>query len=255
MEIVKRLIGFLLLPCVFVSAQSYSQDIEWALNESNVGVGTGAPEAKLHVKSDEYSYTRPLLVENTSGIGFSGFSLKIASDSWIDFNNSGGKFRINVDRTPGAEFEVRPNGDATLSGALTQNSDVDAKQEIVGVNHDEVLDKLMQLPISEWSYIDNPGARHIGPMAQDFYQLFTLGDTERGISSIDTGGVALAAIQGLHVRLEDKAGELEQVKAENVVLRAQMQQHNERMLQLEIALAELMRDRDGKAQVSSISSH
>jgi hypothetical protein len=68
---------------------------------------------------------------------------------WIDFNNAGGKFRINVDQLPGADFEVRPSGDATLSGALTQNSDINAKRDIVSIDRDEVLAKVVKLFISE----------------------------------------------------------------------------------------------------------
>lgn len=242
MNITRNNIYCALFAGAIMATGSYAQDVEWDTIGSYVGVGTGTPEAKLHVKTDEYEYTRPLLIENSSGIGFSGFSLKIASDSWIDFNNSGGNFRINVDQIPGAEFEVRPNGNATLRGALTQNSDVNAKRDIVEIRQQDVLARVMRLPISEWSYKDDPGVRHIGPMAQDFYQLFELGDTDSGISSLDTGGVALAAIQGLQVQLESKAGQLEQVRNENAALRAQLQHHDQRMMQLEIALAELRRE-------------
>jgi hypothetical protein len=241
MNMTRKSISSALLAGAILATGSYAQDVEWDAIGSYVGVGTGTPEAKLHVKTDEYAYTRPLLIENTSGIGFSGFSLKIASDSWIDFNNSGGNFRINVDGIPGAEFEVRPNGNATLSGALTQNSDVNAKRDIVEVHQPDVLARVMQLPISEWSYKDDPEVRHIGPMAQDFYKLFELGGTDSGISSIDTGGVALAAIQGLQAQLEDKAAQLEQVRSENAALRAELQEHDQRMMQLELALGQLQR--------------
>jgi hypothetical protein len=242
MEITRNSISSAFLAVAILATGSYAQDVEWDTTGSYVGVGTGTPEAKLHVKTDEYAYTRPLLIENTSGIGFSGFSLKIASDSWIDFNNSGGNFRINVDGVPGAEFEVRPNGNATLRGALTQNSDVNAKRDITEVRQQDVLARVMRLPISEWSYKDDPGVRHIGPMAQDFYKLFELGETDSGISSIDTGGVALAAIQGLQAQLEEKADQLAQVRSENAALRAELQQHDQRMMQLEIALGELRRE-------------
>jgi hypothetical protein len=242
MDITRKSISSALLVGAILATGSHAQDVEWDTTGSYVGVGTGTPEAKLHVKTDEFDYTRPLLIENTSGIGFSGFSLKIASDSWIDFNNSGGNFRINVDGVPGAEFEVRPNGNATLRGALTQNSDVNAKRDIVEIRQQDVLARVMRLPISEWSYKDDPDVRHIGPMAQDFYRLFELGETDSGISSIDTGGVALAAIQGLQAQLEDKADQLAQVRSENAALRAELQQHDQRMLQLEIALGELRRE-------------
>ena len=41
-------------------------------------------------------------------------------------------------------------------------------------------------------------------MAQDFHAAFGLGETPKGISTIDADGVALAAIQGLHQLLKQK---------------------------------------------------
>jgi hypothetical protein len=38
-------------------------------------------------------------------------------------------------------------------------------------------------------------------MAEDFYQAFGLGESETGIATLDTSGVALAAIQGLNEKL------------------------------------------------------
>jgi hypothetical protein len=223
------------------SVASIAQDPEWTLTESFVGVGTGSPEAKLHVKVDDGAYNLPFIVQNVNGINFSGFRLQISPTSFIDFNNSGGKFRINVDQVPGAEFEVRPNGDATLTGALTQNSDVYAKQNIEAIFHEDVLAKVMDLPITEWSYKDAPTSRHIGPMAQDFYKSFGLGDTSTGISSIDTGGVALAAIQAVKI---EKDTEIARLKLE-------LSKQEERVLQLEIALAEVLRNQSSEIHVSS----
>ena len=96
----------------------------------------------------------------------------------------------------------------------------------------------MSLPISEWSYKSSPEDRHIGPMAQDFYEQFKLGGTKTGISSIDTGGVALAAIQG--VKLE-KDAQIDQLYAENERLKLELDAQRERLLNLELALGELIR--------------
>jgi len=61
-----------------------------------------------------------------------------------------------------------------------------------------VLAKVAALPISEWSYNSERGVRHVGPMAQDFYAAFRVGEDDRHITSIDEDGVALAAIKALH---------------------------------------------------------
>lgn len=41
-------------------------------------------------------------------------------------------------------------------------------------------------------------------MAQDFKAAFGLGETDTGIATVDADGVALAAIQGLNMKLEER---------------------------------------------------
>lgn len=228
----------------------------WVAPEGKVGVGTTEPTTNLHVKVDDDAYNLPLVVENTNGIAFSGFRLQISPTSWVDFNNAGGNFRINADQAPGAEFEVRPNGDAILKGTLTQGSDVNNKQDIEAIDHRTVVAKVMELPISEWSYKDAPDSRHVGPMAQDFYRAFGLGHTDKGITSIDTGGIALAAIQGVKQEKDAEVAELarlaEQKDARIESLEAQLQEQEDRMLQLELALTELMRNQSSQPRLGSL---
>ena len=51
-------------------------------------------------------------------------------------------------------------------------------------------------------------------MAQDFYAAFNVGTDEKHINTVDEGGVALAAIQGLNEKLkEDDAQKDAQIKA------------------------------------------
>ncbi|HEY0781838.1 MAG TPA: hypothetical protein VGE98_05225, partial [Thermoanaerobaculia bacterium] len=57
--------------------------------------------------------------------------------------------------------------------------------------------------------------RHLGPMAEDFFAAFSLGRDEKGISLIDTGGVALAAIQGLYRKLEEKEAEVQALRQDS----------------------------------------
>ena len=44
-------------------------------------------------------------------------------------------------------------------------------------------------------------------MAQDFYAAFGIGADDKHISAVDEGGVALAAIQGLNQKLNEKDAE------------------------------------------------
>jgi hypothetical protein len=72
------------------------------------------------------------------------------------------------------------------------------------VNGEEILNKVAALPIKRWSYkSQDPSFEHIGPMAQDFYAAFGLGENNKTISTIDPSGVALAAIQQLNRRNDE----------------------------------------------------
>jgi hypothetical protein len=119
---------------------------------------------------------------------------------------AGGNVGIGT-TTPTAKLDV--NGNVTASGELTTTavnltSDRNAKERFKPVNTREVLAKVAALPISEWQYKAQGDARHLGPMAQDFREAFALGRDEKHIATVDADGVALAAIQGLNEKLEER---------------------------------------------------
>jgi hypothetical protein len=101
----------------------------------------------------------------------------------------------------------------TLAGggsSWSSVSDRNVKENFRGVDSREILDRLITIPIKTWNYIaQDPSVRHIGPMAQDFYAAFGLGDDELRINTINADGIALAAIQGLNKKLETKIRQLE----------------------------------------------
>jgi trimeric autotransporter adhesin len=92
-------------------------------------------------------------------------------------------------------------------------SDRNAKTNFKPVDARAVLDKVAALPVSTWTYKSQPnGVRHIGPTAQDFKEAFDVGVSDTGISTVDADGVALAAIQGLNQKLEEKDAEIRELK-------------------------------------------
>jgi hypothetical protein len=82
------------------------------------------------------------------------------------------------------------------------------KTDVARLDDAAVLDKGASLPISRWSYKSERGVRHVGPMAQDFYAAFGVGEDGKHITSIDEDGIAPVAIKALH--------------AENASLRARL---------------------------------
>lgn len=110
-------------------------------------------------------------------------------------------------------------------------SDRNAKENFEEIDSSVILEKLSALPLTAWTYKDDPGhRRYIGPVAQDFHAAFGLGD-DTTINTLDTDGVALAAIQAL-ARRNDELGRMnEEMKRENEQLKARLEAI-ERMLGL-----------------------
>ena len=120
---------------------------------------------------------------------------------------SGGvTFYTNAASTVGAQL-------APGSGTWSSASDRNLKTDVSRIDDAAVLDKVAALPIARWSYKSERGVRHVGPMAQDFYAAFKVGEDDKHITSVDEDGVALAAIKALHARVGT-------LTAENARLRA-----------------------------------
>jgi hypothetical protein len=105
------------------------------------------------------------------------------------------------------------NGTVTANG-VTLTSDRNAKENFTRLDNQGVLAKVAALPITKWNYRTDPKTvQHIGPMAQDFQAAFGLdGSDDKHISVVDEGGVALAAIQGLNQKLNEKDAEIQELK-------------------------------------------
>ncbi|MBI3459324.1 tail fiber domain-containing protein [Candidatus Acetothermia bacterium] len=74
--------------------------------------------------------------------------------------------------------------------ANEQVSDRNVKENFTTVNGRDVLGRLSQIPITRWEYIgEGPEIWNIGPMAQDFYAAFGLGEDDKHINSVDANGI------------------------------------------------------------------
>jgi hypothetical protein len=107
------------------------------------------------------------------------------------------------------------NGGAYCNGtSWVNNSDRNSKEAFTAINPGTVLEKVAALPITEWEYkAEADGSKHLGPMAQDFHAAFGLnGADDKHIATVDESGVALAAIQGLNQKLDEKDAEIQDLK-------------------------------------------
>jgi hypothetical protein len=206
-----------------------------AIESADVAIGTTAPLASLHVHRDDG--TAQVLVEETSLLaeprtlfklanpGNTKFEIEetLSGNTWA-FTNSGSDFRVSLQDSGVVEFRVDNFGDAYLAGLLFENSDRNAKTDITPVDREEILDKVTQLPISEWAYKESPGSRHIGPMAQDFRAAFGTGSDETRLATMDVSGVAIASVQALNEKVERLEQENETLRRELVELRASLKE-------------------------------
>jgi hypothetical protein len=113
-------------------------------------------------------------------------------------------------------------------------SDRNLKENILPIDGREVLTRLAGIPVSSWNYKNQgPSIRHIGPMAQDFKSAFNVGESDRFINMVDSGGVALASIQGLYSILQEKDKEIRSLKNENLELKEEIRDIGKRLAAIE----------------------
>ncbi len=118
----------------------------------------------------------------------------------------------------------------------------DLKENITPVNGSSLLEDISNLQIYRWNYKDqDESVQHIGPMAQDFYATFNIGDDDKTIASLDPAGISLAAIKELHMMnksLSNKVAEIDILK--------------EQIAKLENELDELSNVKQDLAQITAL---
>jgi hypothetical protein len=154
--------------------------------------------------------------DSTSG---AAHLVSTAPNQFLVRATGGVKFYSNAKMSVGAYL-------APGSGTWGSASDRNLKRDVAALDDADILEKVAALPISRWSYVSERGVRHIGPMAQDFYAAFRVGEDDRHITSIDEDGVALVAVKALH--------------GENTALRARNAAQDRRIARLESEVASLL---------------
>ncbi len=216
-----------------------------------VGIGTNQPTTTLFVEGtttldgstavmDDFSVTGQSLLNGdasvTGELNVSG-STEISDDFTVVGKTSLtgdtsiiGKAQVSGDTTVGGTLDVAGNaavdGNLVLEGYLSEHSDVNAKENFKTINSSEILEKVSQLPITTWNYIDDAGITHIGPMAQDFYNTFEVGLDDKHLSALDVNGVTLASIQELNRLVDDKETRIVELEQQLDSLQDQVNQNS-----------------------------
>ncbi len=183
---------------------------------STVGGGEG------NLAAGDYSFVTGYYAENQY-TAHDGVFLFADYNSFLFYSTAANQFRARA--TGGVQFVTAIDGTtgadaagvqvAAGGGSWSALSDRSLKANLAAVDSQAVLEAVTEMPISTWNYTaQEPSIRHIGPMAQDFYAAFNVGEDERHITTIDADGVALAAIQGLNEVVEEKETRIAALEAQ-----------------------------------------
>jgi hypothetical protein len=198
--------------------------IDGGFNNAAAGSYATVPGGYVNSASGTYSFAagaRASAAQNGTFVwsdGSDGDTILTSTRAYQFLARASGGFTLwtNAASTVGATL-------APGSGTWSSTSDRNVKTDVVRVDESAVLDKVARLPINRWSYITEHGVRHVGPMAQDFYAAFGVGEDDKHITSIDEDGVALAAIKALHAENVQLRTRLAAVTTSQAVLQSQIQ--------------------------------
>jgi len=163
--------------------------------------------------------------------GFSSDSVYPTANNQFVVRGCGG-IKMYTSQNMPSGVEVAAGG-----GSWSSISDRDRKENFLGVDGEELLARLRSVPVSTWNYKTQDAAiRHMGPMAQDLYAAFGLGESDRLINTVDIDGVNLAGVQAVAARTDALREQVRTLTDENAALRARVGELEARLRRIEAAL-------------------
>ncbi len=228
---------------------SVSGETAIGMGRQAISNGTSSVSLGYHTKAyDAYAVALGYQTEahdtSSYALGYRSRSLHKGSFVYSDFSSStffestaenqfmvradgGVRFYSSADLSTGVEL-------APGSGSWSMLSDSNAKQNIVKIDYEELLNRLDSVPVYLWSYkTQDPAVRHMGPMAQDFYRAFGLGNSDRMISAVDIDGVNLALLKGLKTELDKRNQAYEELLLQYLELERQKERIESLLQELE----------------------
>ncbi|MDH3245490.1 MAG: hypothetical protein OEM26_12805 [Saprospiraceae bacterium] len=183
--------------------------------------------------------SRPqLLLRETETTDYARFRLQNDSngDYWDIAGGGVNNGELNFFRSSvGNILQLHSSGDPLTtstgaylsSGGMWTNNSSASLQILEGhINLTNLLSTIARLPMYQWRYKQEPYALHLGPVAEDFYDLFHCGKGNKHIAPSDLAAVAVAGVQALN----KENGKL---REENIMLKTTLADINKRVRTLE----------------------
>ena len=163
--------------------------------------------------------------------GFSSDSVYPTANNQFVARGCGG-IKLYTSQNLSSGVEVAAGG-----GSWSSISDRNVKENFTALDGEEILRRLRKVPVSSWNYKTQPSEiRHIGPMAQDFFAAFKVGESDRLINSLDIDGVNLAGVRALDVRTAKQQDQIRKLEKSNAELKKQNEELLKRLEKLEAKL-------------------
>lgn len=177
-----------------------------ATADVNVGIGATAPTGRLHIKHNSYPVPTVLLEESENDFTRMRFINTNANSFWemnalAQTSNTTARIEFwnSSSGTVTTPLVLYGNGNATLAGTLTQNSDFRLKKNILPVHN--ALDGIMRLNGYTYNWKDNSRdeSLQIGVMAQEVQKVFPslVKEDDKGVLSVNYSGLIPVLIEAL----------------------------------------------------------
>lgn len=202
----------------------------------NVGIGTTSPDLALHAVSGANN-TSPFMLESSSTydvfsilpyneITYLSTGIYYKNGAWVHNGAGTTNALLGISGSTGGRWYASNNSTGSwnvasnvqlwnTAGVLTAPSSFHLKENFVAIDTNSLLQKIDQLEISRWNYkSEGASVTHIGPISEDFWQLFKTGDSDKSIALVDESGVALAGIKALLEKINIQDQRIEKLQKE-----------------------------------------
>ncbi|MCP4900055.1 MAG: hypothetical protein GY906_24055 [bacterium] len=174
------------------------QQITGALNLGQQQATQAAQEFQTALREQAFR-NRAALTQQVGGLGL---GLSGISPSFPGLAAQGTTQTVTQRPSPLETFtQIAGGAGGLLTGIGALGSSRQLKENGLPVDNEQILAKLLELPVEFWNYI-GAGVDHIGTYSEDFHDAFEIGDKDT-VNPIDLSGVAFAAIKALARRVEE----------------------------------------------------